>query len=98
MAAGKHGTQTPRIIIIGAICFLVLLVTALCFVVVLKPADSEYNNTIPAFMGVLGIVTSAVSALLLLLKQDQQHKENTAKIETVVHKLESEPAPEYPET
>lgn len=98
MASGKHGMGSSRVIIIAAICFLVLLVTALCFVVVLKPADSEYNNTIPAFMGVLSMVTTVVGALVLLLKQDQQHKENTAKIETVVHKLETDPPPEYPES
>lgn len=84
------GMGTTKIVVIGAIAFLVLLVTALCFVIVLKPAESEYNNTIPAFMGVLGIVSSAVSALVVLLKQDQQHKENTKKIEEVTHKLEGE--------
>lgn len=91
MSRARHGNSGTHIILIGAIVFLILLVTALGFVIVLKPADNEYNNTIPAFMGVLSIVSTAVSALVLMLKQNQQHLENKAKIDEVTQKLEGDP-------
>jgi hypothetical protein len=82
------GTGGQKLVIVGAIVFIVLLVTALCFVIVLRPAENEYNNTIPAFMGILGIVTSAVSGLVVLLNQDQKHKENKDTIANVNATLE----------
>lgn len=72
--------------LVAGILFLALLAVALVFVLILKPADSEYNNTIPAVMGVLTLLGIGVSTLANMLNVENKHRENIAHIE----KLESE--------
>lgn len=64
--SGNRSTVT----VIAAVVVLVSIAAGLGFVLLLRPADSEYNNTIPAVMGILTMVSAAVPALLSLLKSD----------------------------
>jgi hypothetical protein len=70
--------------IVGAILFLLLLAVALVFAVILKPADQEYNNTIPAVMGVLTLLGTVVATLVNMLNLNAKHRENTTKLDKVI--------------
>lgn len=80
---GKDGTKA---IVIGVIVLMVLIGSALVFVVALRPASSEYNNTIPAVMGMLTMISTVVSTLLIVLKNQQNHKENRAELPKAVER------------
>lgn len=75
-----------NVYLIGAIMFLLLLTVALGFVLLLRPANSEYNNTIPAFMGILTLIGTGVSALITQLNLNQKHHENQATLKHIEEK------------
>lgn len=80
----SHKDSSLKLYAIGGCIILALMATALVFVLLLKPADSEYNNTIPAVMGVLTMITAIVTPLLTLIKNEQNHRENKELIPKVV--------------
>lgn len=82
----RHGASNSSIKLyaIGGVIILALMATALVFVLLLRPADSEYNNTIPAVMGVLTMITAIVTPLLTLIKNEQNHRENKELIPKAV--------------
>jgi ABC-type siderophore export system fused ATPase/permease subunit len=90
---GKPGNRS--LYLIGGILFLSLIGVALVFVTILKPADNEYNNTIPAVMGVLTILSTATASLVGMLNMNAKHRENIEHIEKIE---KSEPATSDTET
>lgn len=76
-------------LLIGGIIFLLLLAAALGFVILLRPANAEYNNTIPAVMGVLTLIGTGVSTLVTMLNLDSKHRENKAVLEHIEKAAES---------
>ncbi len=81
---GMRKDPSLKLYAIGGVVLLAILATALVFVLLLRPAASEYNNTIPAVMGVLTMITAIVTSLLTLVKNEQNHRENKELIPKVV--------------
>lgn len=82
-----------KVTIIAAIVILVVVASAVVFVLLLRPANDEYNNTIPAVMGLLTMITGAVPALLALLRSDQTKKtadETKTIVDQIIHPDETE--------
>lgn len=76
-----------NVFIFGGLILIAIIVAALGFVLLLRPADSEYNNTIPAVMGILTIMSTIVTGLITLLNNQANHKENLNTLPQVIENV-----------
>lgn len=81
MSNGRESRQY-KVTLIACIVALASLATALCFVLLLVPAASSYTNLLPAVLGVLTLIQTAVLSIMTLLKAEQN--------EAVIKKVENE--------